>query len=224
MGWAPRSSSRRRCRSSPTRSRAATCGRPSECGPACRASASRSARSSAGSWSSTSTGASVFLVNVPICAVALVLGFFFIPTSRDPDNRPLDPLGALLSILTLVVAALRDHPGPDAVALAEVVVSFAIGLCLLGVFVVVGDPHRRSDDRRARVPQRGFSAASAALTLTSFALVRLAVPAHAVLPVRARLLAVRGRAARPAGRGRHDGHVTQRAEAWCSGGARSGSS
>src|SRR5207302_4141923 len=29
---------------------------------------------------------SVFLVNVPLCAAALVLGFFLVPTSRDPDE------------------------------------------------------------------------------------------------------------------------------------------
>ncbi len=50
----------------------------------------------------------VFFVNIPICAAALILGYFFIPTSRDPDNRPLDPIGALLSILTLVACSTRS--------------------------------------------------------------------------------------------------------------------
>ena len=44
----------------------------------------------------------VFLVNVPICILGLVAGYFFVPTSRDPDNRALSPLGAVLSILALL--------------------------------------------------------------------------------------------------------------------------
>ena len=56
---------------------------------------------------------SVFLVNVPICALALVLGYFFIPTSRDPDNRPLDPFGALLSIVALVALLYAIIQAPD---------------------------------------------------------------------------------------------------------------
>ncbi len=55
----------------------------------------------------------VFFVNIPICAVALVLGFFLIPTSRDPDNRPLDPLGAFLSIVTLVFLLYAIIQAPD---------------------------------------------------------------------------------------------------------------
>ena len=55
----------------------------------------------------------VFFVNVPICALALVLGYFFIPTSRDPDNRPLDPIGALLSIVTLVALLYAIIQAPE---------------------------------------------------------------------------------------------------------------
>ncbi|MEO6570153.1 MAG: MFS transporter, partial [Ilumatobacteraceae bacterium] len=39
---------------------------------------------------------SVFWVNVPIAAIALVLGAFIVPTSRDPRQSKLDPVGALL--------------------------------------------------------------------------------------------------------------------------------
>jgi EmrB/QacA subfamily drug resistance transporter len=44
---------------------------------------------------------SVFLINVPIVAVALIAGKFLVPTSRDPREAPLDPVGAALSILGL---------------------------------------------------------------------------------------------------------------------------
>ena len=67
----------------------------------------------------------MFFVNVPICALALVLGYFFIPTSRDPDNRPLDPFGALLSIVTLVALLYAIIQAPEKGWLAtDVVVAF----------------------------------------------------------------------------------------------------
>src|SRR5262245_57895706 len=40
---------------------------------------------------------SIFLINVVVAAVALVVGFFLIPRSREKIHAPLDPLGALLS-------------------------------------------------------------------------------------------------------------------------------
>jgi EmrB/QacA subfamily drug resistance transporter len=44
---------------------------------------------------------SVFLTNVPIVLVALALGYFLLPTSRDPNQAPLDRPGALLSVAAL---------------------------------------------------------------------------------------------------------------------------
>ncbi len=44
---------------------------------------------------------SVFLVNVPIIVVALVAGAIIVPTSKNPDNDPIDVPGALLSIVAL---------------------------------------------------------------------------------------------------------------------------
>src|SRR3954447_23449755 len=113
----------------------------------------------------------VFFVNIPICAAALILGFFFVPTSRDPDNRPLDPIGALLSILTLVALLYAIIQAPDKGWTApEVVASFFAGLVLLGMFALW--------EMRAKEPMidvrvfrnARFSAASSVLTLTSFAL------------------------------------------------------
>ena len=114
---------------------------------------------------------SVFFVNVPICALALVLGYFYIPSSRDPDNRPLDPIGALLSILTLVALLYSIIQAPDKGWTApEVVASFFAGLALLGVFAVweMRAKEPMIDVRVFRNPR--FSAASSVLTLTSFAL------------------------------------------------------
>ena len=38
--------------------------------------------------------------------------YFLVPTSRDPNQGKLDPLGAVLSIVGLGVAAVRHHRGP----------------------------------------------------------------------------------------------------------------
>jgi EmrB/QacA subfamily drug resistance transporter len=56
---------------------------------------------------------SVFLVNVPIVAVALVAGAILVPTSRDPHPRRLDPVGAGLSAgsLALLLYGVIEGPG-----------------------------------------------------------------------------------------------------------------
>src|SRR5882757_6831583 len=46
---------------------------------------------------------SVFLVNVPIVAVALVAMVILVPDSKDPNPGRLDPVGVLLSVVGLVV-------------------------------------------------------------------------------------------------------------------------
>ena len=55
---------------------------------------------------------SVFLVNVPIIAVALGAGYVLLPKSRDPHPDRLDPVGALLSIAGLgtLVYAIIEAP------------------------------------------------------------------------------------------------------------------
>jgi EmrB/QacA subfamily drug resistance transporter len=114
---------------------------------------------------------SVFFVNIPICIVALVLTYFFVPTSRDPDNRPLDPLGALLSILTLVSLLYAIIKAGEVNGFTtSVIVSFLIGLVLLGIFAW-WETHTSTPMVDVRVFRNArFSAASAVLTLTSFAL------------------------------------------------------
>ena len=45
---------------------------------------------------------SIFFINVPLITLALVAGRFLVPTSRDPKEAPLDPVGAGLSIIGIV--------------------------------------------------------------------------------------------------------------------------
>jgi MFS family permease len=54
----------------------------------------------------------IFYVNLPIAAVALVLGWFLVPNSRDRNPKPLDIPGALLSIAalsTLVFGLIKSN-------------------------------------------------------------------------------------------------------------------
>jgi EmrB/QacA subfamily drug resistance transporter len=54
----------------------------------------------------------IFYVNLPIATVALVLGWFLVPNSRDRNPKPLDIPGALLSIAalsTLVFGLIKSN-------------------------------------------------------------------------------------------------------------------
>ena len=52
---------------------------------------------------------SVFWVNLPIGAAALMLGAFLVPTSRDPSHGKIDPLGRSAVDRRPRVAAVRHH-------------------------------------------------------------------------------------------------------------------
>src|SRR3954454_18767062 len=56
---------------------------------------------------------SVFLVNVPIIVLALVLGFFLVPKSKDPEEAQLDPIGAGLSIIGISTLVYGLIEGPS---------------------------------------------------------------------------------------------------------------
>jgi EmrB/QacA subfamily drug resistance transporter len=113
---------------------------------------------------------SVFLVNVPVVVVALVLGQLFVPTSRDPSAPPVDVPGLLLSIAGLVSLVWAIIEGPKGWTDPEILGAFALAAVLLGSFVAW--------ERRTRFPMLDvnffrnprFSAASAAIMLTFFAM------------------------------------------------------
>jgi EmrB/QacA subfamily drug resistance transporter len=114
---------------------------------------------------------SVFLVNLPIIAAALLIGARLIPESRDPSTPPLDVPGAALSTLGLssLVYALIQAPS-DGWTSASTLVAFGAAVALLAGFVAreLTTEHPMLDVRLFRLP--AFSAASGALALTSFAL------------------------------------------------------
>jgi EmrB/QacA subfamily drug resistance transporter len=79
---------------------------------------------------------SIFLVNVPIIAIALVGGAFLVPRSRDPEKAALDPVGAILSIIGIValVYGLIEAPS-SGWSSGSTLGAFAIALVVLGLFV-----------------------------------------------------------------------------------------
>jgi EmrB/QacA subfamily drug resistance transporter len=117
------------------------------------------------SWSS------VFWVNLPIGIVALVLGAFLVPTSRDPRQSRLDPVGAVLSIVGLGTLLFGIIEGP-AKGWTDGAVLGAFGiaaLCLVGFLVWERHTaHPMLDMSVFRNPR--FSAASATITMVFFAL------------------------------------------------------
>jgi EmrB/QacA subfamily drug resistance transporter len=114
---------------------------------------------------------SVFWVNVPVCAAALVGGVLLVPTSRDAEQAPLDPPGAVLSIAGLSALVYAIIEGPSRGWTSPTVVGvFATSLVLLGAFVIV-ELRRRSPmlDLRLFTNPR-FTAASLAVTALYFCL------------------------------------------------------
>ncbi|HTN80570.1 MAG TPA: DHA2 family efflux MFS transporter permease subunit [Acidimicrobiales bacterium] len=80
---------------------------------------------------------SVFLVTIPFIFVALILGFFYVPTSRDPEQAQLDLVGAGLSIVGIssLVYALIQAPD-DGWTGPQPIVAFVIALVFLTGFVL----------------------------------------------------------------------------------------
>jgi EmrB/QacA subfamily drug resistance transporter len=56
---------------------------------------------------------SVFLINVPFCVVAIIGALMFVPKGHREKNVPLDPIGALLSILAVGFLLLAIIQAPD---------------------------------------------------------------------------------------------------------------
>ncbi|HEY2428712.1 MAG TPA: DHA2 family efflux MFS transporter permease subunit [Acidimicrobiales bacterium] len=114
---------------------------------------------------------SVFWVNVPVCVVALVAGMLLVPTSRDGKGSPLDPAGALLSIVGLSTLVYAIIEGPSRGWTSPVVLTtFAGATVVLATFAGV-ELRQRSpmlDLRLFRNPR--FTAASLAVTALYFCL------------------------------------------------------
>ncbi|WP_040699125.1 MFS transporter [Nocardia vinacea] len=114
---------------------------------------------------------SVFWALVPLALVAAVLGYLLVPESRDPSVPALDFRGLTSSIALLAVLVYTVIEAPErGWRSSATVIGFAIALVLTVAFVMV--------ERAAEHPMldvwlftdRRFSAASAAVAVTFFAL------------------------------------------------------
>lgn len=114
---------------------------------------------------------SVFWVNIPIGLVALVLGARYVPRSRDERARPLDPIGALLSIVGLASLLFGIIEGPaEGWTDGLVIGGFVVAAVSIAGFIAweLRTEHPMLDMSVFRNPR--FTAASLTITLVFFAL------------------------------------------------------
>lgn len=114
---------------------------------------------------------SVFWINLPPAALALIAAQRLIPDSRDHDAPRIDIPGALLSIAGLGVLLYAIIRAPEhGWTAGSTLVWFAAGIVLLGAFIgwEVRTTDPMLDMRFFRNPR--FSAANGAITLVFFAL------------------------------------------------------
>ena len=111
----------------------------------------------------------VFFLNVVVVVIAVIGGVLLVPTSKDPDEAPLDPVGAVLSIaglsaLLYAIIEAPNHGWLDPVTL----VGFGVTVVLLALFGgwELRTPTPMLDLRLFRNPR--FSAASGSITVQFF--------------------------------------------------------
>ncbi|MEU1134457.1 MFS transporter [Streptomyces sp. NPDC005900] len=114
---------------------------------------------------------SVFLVNVPVVALALAGVVLLVPNFRSPTRRPLDPAGMLLSIsgLSALAYGLIRAGQVAAWGRADVWAPIALGMVLLAVFVRVELRVEAPSFDPRLLARRAFGGGNAALGLLLFA-------------------------------------------------------
>ena len=115
---------------------------------------------------------SVFMVNVPIAAIAIVASLFLVPDSRDPESRPLDIPGALLSMGAVSALILAIIEGPNwGVASPKFVITAGTAI-VMGLGFVLRErqaAYPLLDFALFRLPR--FSTGAAAVSLAFFSIV-----------------------------------------------------
>ncbi|MFF2363845.1 MFS transporter [Streptomyces sp. NPDC058122] len=113
---------------------------------------------------------SLFWLNVVLAGVALIGTYRFVPESAQPDNRRIDVVGAVLTVLGLGVLVFSVIQAPEhGWGSPRTLVGIAAGLVVLGVFVAweLRHPHPLLDPRLFR--RMPFAAGSLSITLQFFA-------------------------------------------------------
>lgn len=113
----------------------------------------------------------VFLISFPIVAVALVAVVLVVPESRDPHGTPLDPGGAVLSMLTLGLLLFGIIEGPEHGWASPLVLGTLVGAVVAGTLFVRYElrvEHPMLDPRFFRI--RAFSVSALTITAGFFAM------------------------------------------------------
>jgi EmrB/QacA subfamily drug resistance transporter len=114
---------------------------------------------------------SVFLLNVPVAGAALLLGFWLVPESRDPEPGAFDVPGALLSIGSLVSLVYGVIEAPDRGWTNPTILGCFAAFLALGVAFVRWELHTNEPMLNLdffRNPR--FSVASGAMSIAFFSL------------------------------------------------------
>lgn len=113
---------------------------------------------------------SIFLINVPVCIIAVFMGWFLVPPSKSADEgHRLDPVGAVLSIVALVGLLYGIIEIPDkGWSSPEVLLAVGSGVLFLALFTwwEIRSDHPMLDLNFFRNPR--FSAASMTITINYF--------------------------------------------------------
>src|SRR5438270_5604972 len=112
---------------------------------------------------------SVFFINLPVVAVALIGGKFLVPTSRDPDRIPLDPVGSVLTIVGLAALLYGIIEAPiRGWTDAHTVAAFVLAVVVLAEFAIWEwrNPHPMLDLNFFK--RKRFTGGSTAITLVFF--------------------------------------------------------
>src|SRR4051794_888847 len=113
----------------------------------------------------------VFFINLPVVAVALIGGKFLVPTSRDPDRIPLDPVGAVLTVVGLAALLYGIIEAPiRGWSDVRTVASFTLAVVVLAQFALWEwrNPHPMLDLRFFK--RKRFTGGATAITLVFFAM------------------------------------------------------
>ena len=114
---------------------------------------------------------SVFYINIPVVAIALVGGYFFIEDSRTDNPRRIDIHGCVVFYRWIFLSGLCNHPGRyGRMDRYLSTLSFAAAFILLAVFIIW-----ELKSKNAMLPlnffkNMSFTGANVALTLVSFGL------------------------------------------------------
>ena len=114
---------------------------------------------------------SVFLVNIPVVLGALVLGYFLVPASRDPESTPLDIRGAATSMVAISALVYGIIEGPNhGWTSGQVLIAFGATLVFGLLFILIErrNPHPMLNLEYFK--NRRFSGGATAISIAFFSL------------------------------------------------------